>query len=108
MIARLFIAIVGAAVITAAILLGMSGFATAYKNRGGDKLYLITNILPRPERGRPERPPDAALPPGRTRADFEAGDTRLRVEGLTETGEGLRLTPTPALPTLDPDAVEPE
>lgn len=67
---RLVVASAGAALITAAILLGMSEVAQRIRQRDPTRFFQITDIIPRPERGRPTRPADAQLPPPRAAPEY--------------------------------------
>jgi hypothetical protein len=102
MILRLLAASIGAVTITVCILFGMSEFTSAFRERSGERYYLITDILPAPERRRMPRPPDAALPPERQPAGLAIERTELTVEPLRNERESLPVAPGPELPSLDP------
>lgn len=88
MLTRIAIAAVGAVVITGGLLLSMDALTSLFENRSGERYFRITDVLPRPDPGRPERPqpgqrqpdtgieevsdPDATLP-----IDAPSGPDRL-------------------------------
>jgi hypothetical protein len=102
MILRLLAASIGAVTITACILFGMSEFTSAFRQRSGERFFLITDILPAPERRRMQRPPDAALPPERQRPDLAIERTELGIEPPRNENGGLPAAPEPELPALGP------
>ena len=61
---RYVLAVAGGLLITVAILIAMSQFAAMFRERDGDRFFLI-DVLEAPDRGRPTRPAAAALPPER-------------------------------------------
>lgn len=77
MILRVFLALIGAIVITSTLLLGMDTLTSMFRERDGQRYYRITDILPRPAPGRPERP----LPPPR-RPDAPLAEVELPASGL--------------------------
>ena len=56
MLARIAIAAVGALIVTGGLLLSMDALTSLWDNRSGERFFRITDILPKPELGRPERP----------------------------------------------------
>jgi len=98
---RLLIAITGAGLITATMLFGMSEFTAMFRQRGTDKFFLITDILPRPDPGRPVRPPPAALPPARASVEYRAGDLGISVAARVEPEPGLGAGPEAVPPKLE-------
>jgi hypothetical protein len=103
MLTRVILAAVGAVIITGGILLGMSGFVDAFRKRDAVRYFTITDILPRPERGRPERPADAQLPPERRTPAYEGERGRLTLEAPAEPEIG---SPAPAAPRPSLDTPE--
>lgn len=101
MIARLVVAVVGACLITGALLLGMSEFTAIFRQHDGGKYFLITDILPAPDRGRPQRPPAAAMPPGRQVVEFDGNGAEVSLTAPDEPNRGLGQAPALALPALD-------
>jgi hypothetical protein len=102
MIIRVLIALVGAGVITAAMLLGMSEFTSMFRERSGERYFLITDILTRRDSGRLPRPPAAELPPERSAIELDRDGARIDVGTPDEAG--LTVDPSVTRPTLD-DAV---
>ena len=100
---RLFIACLGAITITGFILLSMSEVTSVFTRNRPDRVFLITDILPAPERGRPARPPDAELPHERPVLELDTGDTTIRVEGPSRPGDQLRADPALERPSLETD-----
>lgn len=101
MILRLLVAIVGASIITVTMLYGMSEFAAMFRHRNGDKLFLVTDILPRPDPGRPVRPPAAALPPARTEVEYRPGNVGVPLDAPSGPEAGLAVGPEAVPPTLE-------
>jgi hypothetical protein len=64
MLGRMVIAIVGALVITAGLFLAMDAATGLFRERDLQRYFRITDILPKPEPGRPERPGEVVRPPG--------------------------------------------
>jgi hypothetical protein len=87
MITRLLIAAVGAVIVTVGLLLAMDTVTSLFRSQSGERLFRITDILPKPPPGRPERP-EVFRPPERV--------------------ESERRTPEPDLPIGVPPAVERE
>ena len=104
---RVLIAIIGAAIITVTMLLSMSEFSRMFRERDGERFFLINDMVPRPERGRPERPPAAALPPQRTIADYEVEDPANLIDRLASPQERLGVSPLRALPRIEVDEPPP-
>lgn len=100
MILRLLIAIIGAGLVTVTMLYGMSEFTAMFRQRGTDKFFLITDILPRPDPGRPARPPAAALPPARTSVEYAPGEIGIQVEIRPE-ADAARVSPEAVPPALE-------
>jgi hypothetical protein len=80
MIARLVIAAAGAIIITATLLLGMDAVTALFRNEGGERYFRITDILPKPPPGRPERPEAQARPPSRIEPDIASPDAGVTIE----------------------------
>jgi hypothetical protein len=72
-IARLLIALIGAAVITVGLLLFMNEAANRFVLRDPMLYFRIADFIPAPDRGRqrPEAPPSPELAPERPQLDFE-------------------------------------
>jgi hypothetical protein len=80
MIARLSIAVAGAIIITVALLLGMRTFTTLFRDDTGERYFRITDILPKPPPGRPERPQDLSRPPQRVEPGVENPSATLSIQ----------------------------
>jgi len=65
MIVRVVIAITGAIIVTSSLLLGMDSLTSLFENESGERYFRITDVLPKPEPGRPQRPAAAARQPQR-------------------------------------------
>jgi hypothetical protein len=63
MIGRLFIALVGALVVTSFLLFAMDAVTSVFRERDSHRYYRITDILPKPDPGRPVRPEPVSRPP---------------------------------------------
>ena len=73
MILRVLIAACGALIVTGGLLLAMDSVTSLFENRSGERFFRITDVLPKPDPGRPERPAAARRqPPG---LQTEAADT---------------------------------
>jgi len=101
MILRLLVALVGAAIVTTGLLLGMDAVTSLFREEDGERLYRITDILPRPAPGRPERPAPAQRQPDVPEAEAEVG---LPGESMpVELPQGF-AAPDPSPPQLEPPA----
>lgn len=80
MIFRVVIALVGAAAITATLLLAMHSVTSVFRESDGTKYFRISDVLTRPDSGRPERPPPVARQPELPESEAELPDSRLPVE----------------------------
>jgi hypothetical protein len=103
MILRVFIALIGAVVITSGLLLGMDAVTSLFREEDGSRYYRITDILPRPDPGRPERPQPAARQPDAPEAELSLPDAQLRLQ----LPEDLEVEDGPARPELEPPADAP-
>jgi len=99
MIARLSIAIAGAIVITVALLLAMRTFTTLFRDDSGERYFRITDILPKPPPGRPERPQARSRSPERFDPGIENPDATLSIQAPTVPGADR--------PALEEPAIEP-
>lgn len=105
MVHRLLFAVVGAAAITVAMLLGMSEFAEIFERRNPMQYFQITDVLMRPDDAKPERIPRAGTQPERGPAEYERPDVELGVERPSVELENRTDTPA-ARPELDEPARE--
>jgi len=103
MLLRLLLAIVGGCVITGTMLISMSEISALFRERSADKIFLINDILPAPEKGRPRRPPAAALPPQRETPALDRQETLIRVQGIDDPGSGVAVEAAPPVPRLQPE-----
>lgn len=99
MVFRLLTALVGALVITASLLLGMDALTSVFRERDAVRYFRITDILPSPEPGKPERPAPVRRQPEIEQQDVGSGATSLPV--------GDEAPPEPAL-SVAPAVIEPE
>jgi len=79
MIVRVVIAITGAIIVTSSLLLGMDSLTSLFENESGERYFRITDVLPKPEPGRPQRPAAAARQPQRPEPEFLNPDTALPI-----------------------------
>ena len=102
MISRILIAAVGAIVITAGLLLTMDHLISLFREDSGERFFRITDVLPKPDPGRPERPAPASRQPALERQQLSNPDAALTIEAPAITTE----TPTllgPAIIAPDPE-----
>ena len=98
MIYRLSVALLGAIVITSGLLLGMDKVTAVFRSQSGERYFRITDVLPRAERGRPDRPSAPAQQPGLGEPGFEVFENEIPLE-----------EPGPIeLPGLAPARIEPD
>jgi hypothetical protein len=97
MIARLSIAIAGAIIITIALLLGMRTFTTLFRDDTGERYFRITDILPKPPPGRPERPQALSRSPERIDPGIENPDATLSIQAPTAPGAARPALEGPAI-----------
>jgi hypothetical protein len=102
MIARVFIAVVGAIVVTGCLLLAMESLTTLFENERGERYFRITDILPKPDPGRPERPQAARRPPNQPAPEVLTPDAAVPIEapGAIELEAPPVATPGIELPEL--------
>lgn len=105
MVSRLLVAVVGASAITIGMLLGMSEFAEIFERRDPTQYFRITDVLVRPDDGKPERIPRAGAQPERGTVEYERPDTELGVERPTVDVES-RADTSAARPELEAPARE--
>lgn len=98
---RFLLAAAGAIIITGSMLILMAQFSAMFSQRSGDKIFMIDDILPAPERGRPVRPPAAALPPRRETPDIRREEAAISVEGLDP--DRLNVESAPVPPSIEAD-----
>jgi hypothetical protein len=103
MITRVLIAVLGALLITGTMLLGMSEFTAVFRQRSGEKLYLVTDIIRMDRSGRPDRPRAAQLPPERAAPELDRNGPQISVRGLSDLDGEFAIERAPALPELDDD-----
>jgi hypothetical protein len=105
MIGRVFVALLGAIVITGALLLGMDTVTSMFRERDGGKYFRITDILPRQAPDRPTRPEPVMRGPGLPEGEVDAPATRIPLEtpGDFDPGRPTELI----VPDIDPRAAAP-
>lgn len=84
MIGRVLLALLGASVITGALLLGMDSVTSLFRERDTGRYFRITDILPRQAPERPTRPEPVLSGPDLPDAEPTAPDTRIRLEAPAE------------------------
>jgi len=99
MLLRFAAAITGGVIITAVMLISMSHFAAMFRERGGDRFFLI-DLIDAPARGRPNRPGAAALPPQRE-VDRVAEQAQIGLEAVDTPDAQPDAAGAPTLPVLD-------
>ncbi|HEY5665595.1 MAG TPA: hypothetical protein VIV64_02660 [Gammaproteobacteria bacterium] len=80
MIFRVLIAACGALIVTGGLLLTMDSLTSLFENRSGERYFRITDVLPKPEPGRPERPTAARRQPAGLETEAANPDTMLPIE----------------------------
>ena len=80
MIFRVLIAAMGALVVTGGLLLAMDSLTSLFEDRSTERFYRITDVLPKPEPGRPERPAAAARQPAGVETEAANAETVLPIE----------------------------
>lgn len=101
MIGRMLIAIAGALIITAGLLLAMDSVTSLFENRSGERYFRITDVLPRPDPGRPERPRPGSRAPASVELESSAPDTSVPIETPT-LPDSDRPQPQPEVELLEP------
>ena len=105
MIARVVIAFVGAIIVTGSLLLAMDSLTSLFNNERGERYFRISDILERPDPGRPERPRPAARQPEQQEFAITDLDTTVPIEvPAPEEAEALSV---PA-PEIDPPNISPD
>lgn len=101
MITRLLIAAVGAIVVTAGLLLGMDAVTSLFRSDTGERYFRITDVLPKPPPGRPQRPETVGRSPQRVELEAASPDAELEIEAPAAVD-----TDAPQLqaPTIEPSA----
>jgi hypothetical protein len=72
MLLRIFIACLGAITVTVGMLLAMDAVTNVFRDRDLQRYFRITDILPKADPGRPERPEAVARPPDAPTAESPA------------------------------------
>jgi hypothetical protein len=104
MILRVFIALVGAAVVTVGLLLGMNAVTSLFRERTGERVFRIMDVE-RAKVGRPERPPVPERAPRIPKSDAELPQSGLTAEPLEEPVSPLpQNVPVPAIEPPQQDA----
>ena len=102
MIARVVIAAVGAIVITAGLLLTMDHLISLFRDESGERFFRITDVLPKPDPGRPQRPAPASRQPALESQRLSNPDTVLTIEApAISTETPILLGPAISQPDLE-------
>lgn len=80
MLARILIALVGAAIVTAGLLLTMDSVTSILRNQDLPRYFRISDILPKPEPGRPTRPAELGRQPAVPSTELGTPDSRIEIE----------------------------
>lgn len=80
MILRVLIAACGALIVTGGLLLAMDSVTSLFEDQSGERFFRITDVLPKPEPGRPERPAAARRQPAGLETEAANPDTVLPIE----------------------------
>jgi hypothetical protein len=80
MFARVAIAVVGAAVVTVALLLTMDSLVSLFEDERGERFFRITDVLEKPPPGRPERPRDARRQPDQPQSETTIENAAVPIE----------------------------
>lgn len=105
MFARVIIAAVGAIVVTGSLLLVMDSMTLLFENESGERFFRITDILEKPEPGRPIRPLPGARQPDGPESENEELNASVPLElPVPEEAEPLSI---PA-PEIDPQNISPD
>jgi hypothetical protein len=102
MILRVFVALLGAIVVTGSLLLGMDALTSMFRERDGQRYFRITDILPRPEPGRPERPAPAARQPSAPETETVLPQNPLTIDLPTDFDPARGPEPDITAPALAP------
>lgn len=98
MITRVATAIVGAVVVTGSLLLIMDSLTSLFENERVERYFRITDVLQKPEPGRPERPRAARPPPDGPQGNGANPDG----QGQIETPDAGEIESPPiAAPAID-------
>jgi len=101
MVLRLLTALVGALVITASLLLGMDSLTSVFRERDAARYFRITDILPRQDPGKPDRPAPVRRQPAIQQQSFGSGNADLGENGESPPEPVLALPPGVSEPSLD-------
>lgn len=105
MIGRVLIATVGALVITAGLLLAMDSVTSLFENRSGERYFRISDVLPKPDPGRPERPRAGTRAPELAGPESSKPDPTVPIETptLLDSDRPQLLEPEVELPASGQD-----
>ncbi len=108
MLLRLLTAAAGALIVTGGLLLAMDNVTSLFENRPNERFFRITDILPRPDPGRPVRPSARPLPPETSELEPEETDAAIAIESPLLPADGSRLSIQPELEVerLSPNVAE--
>lgn len=101
MIARIFIAIVGAVIVTGGLLLAMEGLTSLFEKDAGERYFRITDILDRPAPGRPERPRAGSLAPDQPAVEVATPSGLVPIEAPADVASETLSVPAPEIPSTD-------
>lgn len=104
MLSRIAIAAVGALLVTGGLLLSMDALTSMFENRSGERYFRITDILPKPEPDRPERPGPGQRQPDTGIEDVRDANATLPVEPPADPDRRLPELTGPDIPEPEPPA----
>lgn len=105
MIARVVIAAVGAIAITGSLLLVMDSMTSLFEGERGERFFRITDILEKPDPGRPTRPLPGARQPDSPESESEDLNTTVPLELPAPADAEALSIPEPQIdaPNISPD-----
>jgi len=77
MIGRILIATTGALIVTAGLLLAMDSLTSLFEDESRERYFRITDVLPKPDPGRPDRPRAGVRAPDSV--EIESGELAITV-----------------------------
>lgn len=97
MITRLLIAATGAIIVTVGLLLAMDKAISLFREESGERYFRITDVLPKPPPGRPERPGAGERQPELAAPAIGRSDAALPIEPPVAAGAEAPALSGPAI-----------
>jgi hypothetical protein len=104
MFSRIAIAALGALLVTGGLLLSMDALTSLFENRSGERFFRITDVLPRPDPGRPERPGAGQRAPDTGIEEDRDPNATLPIEAPAGPDQRLPELTGPEIPEPEPSA----